>query len=194
MQSIGYWEAWTLWWSGQKVDGLQMWGFPMLWWGRSGKIMQFTGGLIAVLDIIGSERLKNAERKVRLFSRIFAKRPRTILLLARRYSFWLPFGNATVAVIYAMYLAVIGGLQLALVHKFDFTRDWLYSNPRNVRFILPGLMLIISMFVAYLLRRVAYMPWAVSAWLFKADRPGHPARWAAFFSIAIGFHIDLLAS
>lgn len=30
----------------------------MLWWGRIGKLTQFTGGLVTIIDVIGSDRLR----------------------------------------------------------------------------------------------------------------------------------------
>ncbi|SED59742.1 hypothetical protein SAMN04489727_8519 [Amycolatopsis tolypomycina] len=53
-----WWDLWMRWWAGEKVDGAQLWGLPMLVWGRIGKGLQFAGGLTVVLDLVGPERLR----------------------------------------------------------------------------------------------------------------------------------------
>lgn len=63
MQSVGYWEAWSLWWSGTKLEDFAMWGLPMLWWARIGKCLQFAGTAIVILDLVGPERLRALRNK-----------------------------------------------------------------------------------------------------------------------------------
>jgi uncharacterized protein YjeT (DUF2065 family) len=66
MQTVGYWEAWfTWWWQGKSLQGAQMWGLPMLTWGRIGKIVQFVGGLATVIDIVGPERIAEWGKRLR---------------------------------------------------------------------------------------------------------------------------------
>jgi len=61
--SVGYFEAWGLWFSGQEVDPqARLWFMGLLWWGRAGKIAAFLGGLTVILDLIGSERLRSWAR------------------------------------------------------------------------------------------------------------------------------------
>ncbi|MFV2198446.1 hypothetical protein [Nocardiopsis sp. LOL_012] len=50
-------DAWTLWWSGQQLTNHTLYGVPVLWLSRSGKLLAFLAGCTIVLDIIGSERL-----------------------------------------------------------------------------------------------------------------------------------------
>ena len=57
MQTVSFWQAWGLWFDGQSVAGYRLWGVPVLWWGRIGKLGQFTGGLVAIIDIIGVTRI-----------------------------------------------------------------------------------------------------------------------------------------
>lgn len=58
MRSVGFAEAWSLWLAGQSVADFELWGRPMLWWGRAGKLVQFAGGLTVVLDLVGADRLR----------------------------------------------------------------------------------------------------------------------------------------
>jgi hypothetical protein len=77
-QSLSYWDALGRWWQGQSLAGMRVWGLEMLWWGRIGKILQFTGGLAAIIDVIGPERivawgLQLRERQVEPARRSFAQ-------------------------------------------------------------------------------------------------------------------------
>lgn len=60
MQDLGIWQAIGMWRSGQKLEEFTMYGLPILWWARTGKYLQFIGGLVAVLDLIGPNKMANA--------------------------------------------------------------------------------------------------------------------------------------
>ncbi|QTR05357.1 hypothetical protein J7S33_12395, partial [Saccharothrix algeriensis] len=55
-------EAWARWLDGQRVDGLRLWGRPILHWGRLGKLLQFAAGLVVVLDLVGARRIHAVAR------------------------------------------------------------------------------------------------------------------------------------
>jgi hypothetical protein len=57
VQTVSFWQAWGLWFDGRSVSGFRLWGLPVLWWGRIGKLGQFTGGLVAIIDIVGVARI-----------------------------------------------------------------------------------------------------------------------------------------
>lgn len=59
MEPIGYLEAWLKWSSGEKLESYVLWGISILWWARFGKIIQFLGGFVVVLDLIGPQRLRD---------------------------------------------------------------------------------------------------------------------------------------
>src|SRR5262245_10686845 len=46
------------WWNGQSTLHLHLWFMRILWWGRLGKALEFTAGLVVVLDLIGPDRLR----------------------------------------------------------------------------------------------------------------------------------------
>ncbi len=82
MEPISFLHAWQLWAAGKSLIGYSLWGMPMLWWGRIGKLAEFSGGLAAVIDIVGPERfaawgekLKNrpVSPKRRTFERTVAR-------------------------------------------------------------------------------------------------------------------------
>lgn len=174
MQTISYWEAWSLWGSGRSLDGMRMWGLPMLWWGRIGKLMQFAGGLIAVLDIIGSERILKLADRFKQKGKELERRPSTIAV-----------GIGAFAGIIAMEI---------IANAFDniFNSSNVFYMPAVIAF---SFLLVYGLYrftlsIAYL----AYLPVSALAWFFRVDRPGHPARWFAFLVVVSGFKFDLLAS
>jgi hypothetical protein len=76
---VTYFEAWSLWFSGQLTDNHTLWGLQILWWGRFGKLLAFISALVIVVDIIGAEKLRKAGAKLHtgidfhtLVSRLFS--------------------------------------------------------------------------------------------------------------------------
>ncbi|MCF6467363.1 hypothetical protein FAF44_02900 [Nonomuraea sp. MG754425] len=65
MGDISYLQAWQMWLDGQSTLGNDLLGLPMIWWGRIGKIAQFTGGCTILLEILGPERIRALGRVVR---------------------------------------------------------------------------------------------------------------------------------
>lgn len=84
VQSLSYWEAWGRWWAGESLAGTVMWGQQMLFWGRMGKLVQFVGGLVAVLDIVGAERVEAWGRQLK--ERSVHTHRRTFLESRRQFS------------------------------------------------------------------------------------------------------------
>src|SRR5262245_14209686 len=56
------WDVWSVWWSGRSAGGMPLWGMTVLWWGRVGKLMQFSAGLTVILDLVGPDRLRHMGR------------------------------------------------------------------------------------------------------------------------------------
>jgi hypothetical protein len=69
----GWWEAWVSWWSGSLSEA-QLWGLPMLFWGRFGKVLPFVAGLVVVLDLVGPQQLRQWGAGARRRARIAAHR------------------------------------------------------------------------------------------------------------------------
>jgi len=58
----GFHELGTAWWKWshhQAITDDPLWGQPVWWWGRAGKLVQFFGALTIVFDLIGPARLRN---------------------------------------------------------------------------------------------------------------------------------------
>jgi len=58
MQHVSINEVWSLWFSGRTVNELYLWGHTVLWWGRAGKIAEFSAALTIVIEIVGPLRLR----------------------------------------------------------------------------------------------------------------------------------------
>ncbi|MEU0515594.1 hypothetical protein [Amycolatopsis sp. NPDC006125] len=167
MQTIGYWDAWWAWWHGRSLAGYEMWGLPTLWWGRIGKLLQFAGGLIAVLDLIGPARLARLQRALLPFARQVREietREGTRRLGRLRSAVTVILLGVAVLVgigsITGRVLAIIAAGMAGLALLWGFLAGVLY------------------VFVV----------------LIGAQRGNHPVRWVAFLIIVVGFQFDLLAS
>lgn len=57
-QTVSYFQAWQLWANGNlALRDMSLWGVPIFWWGRVGKVFALLAGVTLILDIIGKERL-----------------------------------------------------------------------------------------------------------------------------------------
>jgi hypothetical protein len=52
-------QAWGVWLDGQPTSALTLGGWPMPRWGRAGKLLQFLGGLIVLLDLADADKLRD---------------------------------------------------------------------------------------------------------------------------------------
>ncbi|WP_439380751.1 hypothetical protein [Amycolatopsis lexingtonensis] len=209
-------RLWGRWLSGEKVDDARLWGWPMLAWGRTGKLLQFAAGLTVVLDLVGPDRLREFGMRLRRQSwrRLADKLEQPVL--------------AAGALFMAAYLAAI--LALAVIKPSQgFSRAVLRLLLGPVGF--AGLLLCLIALGFLFLRNsrrargegevgppvFAYVPFLlvggipILLWVavtrgllipltyglvraFDRTHPGHPLRWAAFVLFVAGFGLDLLAS
>lgn len=199
MQSLGYWDAWWHWWRGLRLDSFSMMGIPFVWWGRIGKVLQFSAGLLVILDLVGQDRLRVTTRKMKskaqnatlsawsarlkppptmpLGEALRSMRGSLVILLI---SFLGPF----VALLSWAYLLVIEDTD-GIASRFL----WLLAIAISA-FVSAALWA----FTLRLLLNSLLWPLLGLAWLLKAGHPGHPLRWIAFVVATIGFHLDLLAT
>lgn len=215
-EPLGLWGRWL---SGEKVDNDRLWGRPMLWWARTGKLLQFAAGLTVVLDILGPGRLREFGARLRRQSwhqlaerlRGAAMAAAAILLLA----YYLAWGALVVldpprdvarrvlAVLLGPIGAVAAVLTLLLLGIVFYTLrqrdrdepkvdDEVLALARRVNFFLVGGLPLLLWTV---LTRGVLLPITNGlVRLFDRDEPGHPVRWPAFFLFLIGFGFDLFAS
>jgi uncharacterized integral membrane protein len=189
VQSIGYWEAWSHWWSmDRSLGGMKMWGVPIPWWGRIGKLLQFCGGLVVVVDLIGSDRLNRAATKTRQ--------------AAKKAPEWLgegwPAGIICVILFGSILFIIIFGINTAITEIPRVENEFFGVIALFATLPLIVIVWLTAFFGALLAARLllyaAHFPFLALAWIFDSNRPGHPARWVAFGLVLTGFHFDLLAS
>lgn len=57
MSEISYFGAWHHWLNGENVAACYLWHFPILWWGRVGKVVSFISALAVIAELIGHSRI-----------------------------------------------------------------------------------------------------------------------------------------
>ncbi|RCG28978.1 hypothetical protein DQ384_21720 [Sphaerisporangium album] len=172
MADIGYLDAWQMWLSGNPtLRDADLFGLNMLWWGRLGKIGAFLGGMTAVLDVLGPERIREYGGRIR---RLSDSRTRSGLA-----------GAATVAV------ALLSGLAGA-------TTD-IAAGPTGARLALialTGLLLLGAAWMVLALTRAKLFEAALNGVARVLEHPRSLQWWrtGSLVLLVAGFHFDLLAS
>ncbi|MFI9847808.1 hypothetical protein ACIHFD_63100 [Nonomuraea sp. NPDC051941] len=171
MADISYLEGWGMWLDGRSTLGNDLFGVPMVWWGRGGKIATFAGGLTVVLDLIGAERLRAAGQAMRL------RRQRV-----RRRSL---FGSEDL--FNAIRGLIMLGAFVALLFGHRIKGSWAHA----ISFLGAAVVCVVVYPLVFMAVQAGMA--AIAATL---DRP-MPAHWirvAAVATVVLGFHFDLLAS
>ncbi|MCI2423979.1 hypothetical protein MOQ72_41930 [Saccharopolyspora sp. K220] len=169
VQDVGFWGAVGLWWDGQKLENFTMYGWPMLYWARLGKYLQFIGGALVVLDLIGAERIRNWSENIKKLGLVVVDRiaalitPRRIVGVIKTLGF------------------VAGAILTGLI-----------INP-GISLLLAIVSLILPPLLAFLFA-LQFGFIVCLAWLVGLGKHGHAAKWVAFFLLTVGFHLDLLGS
>jgi len=58
-------DAWVQWWhAAEPISKYLLWGHPIFFWARIGKLMELVGALFIVIDWIGRERIASVTVKV----------------------------------------------------------------------------------------------------------------------------------
>ncbi|MEV5721802.1 hypothetical protein AB0L41_48800 [Amycolatopsis mediterranei] len=214
-------RLWGRWLSGDKVgDDTRLWGWTMVAWGRTGKLLQFVAGLTVILDLMEKQlgafggRLRHQSWKplsdrMRGPSAAIAGTILIAYLLSALVGSQLPAGNSLSRVFFETLNSWVGFvlalLTLGMVgHLLSvrWTQDQEQAaTARETRqqkvlrigsFLLTGAL---PLGVWLALTRGVLLP-IVSGLVKVFDRPepGRPLRWVAFFLFLIGFGLDLLAS
>ncbi|MEV4285697.1 hypothetical protein AB0K40_09335 [Nonomuraea bangladeshensis] len=178
MADISYFEAWVMWLDGRSTVGNDLFGVPMIWWGRAGKIAAFAGGLTVVLDLAGPDRIAAASRRIKsalesLMGALIGYVPTGILvLIVLALNAW-----ADEPLVDWLPDVPVGGGVLDLVVSIVFVAVIMSVT-------LGGSWLVIVGMLA-LMRRAARL---------LSDPRMLVLRVSAVLAICIGFHFDLLAS
>lgn len=62
MTNLGLLDAWNLWLDGQSTIGHTLYGIPIIWVGRAGKVLAFISAFTILIDILGPERINDYGR------------------------------------------------------------------------------------------------------------------------------------
>ena len=197
MQAVGYWEAWSLWLSGAKLEDFAMWGVPMLWWARIGKLLQYSGGIVVVLDLIGPKRLRKAGSRLHSWrNRLQQVEPADPFLTHHpegggSFRLWtlVPSGAASACLVYWLTKRRDPSFDHWIADIYRGLFLWVFST----LFVLV-LGLWVFLLVVHLLLLVIRLLLLGLAKVLREDRAGHPVRWVAFVLVTAGFHFDLLGS
>lgn len=60
-----YPAVWTAWWDGEPTEDLRMFSMEIVWWGRIGKGLQFLAGMVALLDFVDTDKLREQGAEAR---------------------------------------------------------------------------------------------------------------------------------
>ncbi len=182
METITWWDAWALWFSGQEVPGETYMGpLTILTWGRIGKIVSLIGGATVILDLIGTERLRVYGRRTK------QEHAERIALFGRID--WVLYWP-----IFAVYVISASGWSLWLYNigpnndpLFSALGAWEYP----VRYLMTAAAFIL--FCSGMLKLFqAAIP--IIARALDTKRPAQAVRYLAAVLTLVGFHLDLLAS
>ena len=205
-------EAWTYWRQATPLTGHTLWGEPILWLGRYGKIAQFFGAALIIVEIIGKDKINKLGNKLANFlaSPAITSPIRTAWNRAMRH--W----------------QVITGKALATSEEMKevSTREVLTSP----RYLLELLLLFVALYFVWTCLAVTWMkviavivvtllwafigpiaslvvilllaaiPWLflillrAIAWVMSQPSLDTAAKVLALLLVIVGFHFDLLAS
>ncbi len=166
--TIGYLEAWGLWFSGEQPPSDAVMGFMTVrWWGRVGKIAAFIGGATVILDLIGPDRLREISARSTKWSRRAVSSP------LQKFAPLFVLLTLTASTFTASVLTFPGIQDVA-----------------RVAALLAVLLTLLI--VSAMMTRVLILQLLADA--FANERSERVVRWAAIAVLTVGFHFDLLAS
>ncbi|MFI6484312.1 hypothetical protein ACIBH1_40775 [Nonomuraea sp. NPDC050663] len=168
MPDISYIEAWGLWLDGKSTLGNDLFGVPMIWWGRIGKIAAFVAGMTVVLDIIGPERLRQFGGRHVTFDAETSRWPDK-----------------------AWAVACVCGTTAPLV---VFVGSAIPAWSRVMPMIGAGLLGVSLLCVLLTFERLVEVAVRGLARVFEHRKSELVTRCVALLTLAAGFHFDLLAS
>ncbi|MGW3467320.1 hypothetical protein ACWDKQ_02335 [Saccharopolyspora sp. NPDC000995] len=174
VQDVGFWEAVGLWWDGQKLEDFTMYGWPMLYWARLGKYLQFIAGAVVVLDLIGPDRFRRSALRLRVRSRWLARFPLVRLVLLLVASLSLAASMVPVVIV-------------------EMRGEQTLSETFGSAGIPTMLGMLLALGLAYLLIKAEKFL-LVIAKIVAIGQHGNGWKWLSFVLIVIGFHLDLLGS
>ncbi|MDI2029859.1 hypothetical protein QFW96_14605 [Saccharopolyspora sp. TS4A08] len=173
LQAVGYLEAWSLWWSGAEVKGFAMWSLPVLWWARIGKLLQFAGGAVVIIDLVGPERFKQLSNRMGRSKHRLDLRVRLLLHFA--------------------VMCVIAGLIMFAIVA-DFVRRALSYEVAASYDAAASLWLSLAFVPILIAANQAHRVVSGFSKIVALGQHGNAWKWVSFVLIVVGFQFDLLGS
>jgi hypothetical protein len=192
MQSVEFWHAVWLWWHGNKVDEMALWGVvPMLWVGRAGKIVAFVASVVAVIDIIGPDNIEKWSERMR-------RDPKKRSIWTRIVNFYV-YSRWGWLIVSVLILATLSGIAFLMTPYMGFAFEAFPGIPGLLAdAALGGVIGLVGLVVIgwLLLRVVRFIDWGIAAVAHLLTRDGweRPLRWSSFVLLIVGFALDLLTS
>lgn len=209
-------RLWDRWLSGEKVDDARLWGWPMLAWGRTGKLLQFAAGLTVLLDLAGPDRLRDFGTWLRRQTwRRLADKLEQPVMTGMGWFLLVYVGSLVAvavarppqAVTHAVVGLLLGPVGITGVVLCALSLGFLFLKAlKEDRQEAEGSLFLLAYLPFLLVGGIPMLLWIAvtqGALIPLADRlakafdralPGHPLRLLAFVLFVVGFGLDLLAS
>jgi len=212
--NIGLRHAWSLWASGDLDSNDQLWGLPMFWWGRIGRITEFVAALTIIAEIIGTQRLRAFGYRLREQS-LGALSGKTFSDLFGWTNAWLRFLLApsdsaaerraldamsryritdtvmlTTVILWGVAWLVFAGLSFA---DRNVLRGFLFVFIGLLAGFFAPLLVGILICLAALIGLVVEVFVRSAAWALDREALDTWIKVGSAFLLALGFHFDLLA-
>jgi hypothetical protein len=173
MSSVGYLDAWVRWAAGDsRLRDAELWGLPVLWWGRIGKVAAFLAGMTLIMDIIGPERLRQ-------FSERYVERRRPRLGFG-----WPGIVAAVAGVVLAWAILRPGKIAILGVEIVVYTYGFTTAT--------AGIALVISL--ALLTPALLQGVRRLLIYVFERASLARTVQMVSLLLFIVGFHFDMLAS
>ncbi|MER6509422.1 hypothetical protein ABT158_21550 [Nonomuraea sp. NPDC001636] len=178
MIDVSLYDAWQLWLSGKSAAGTKLWGVPMIWWGRGGKIVSFIAAATVLLDVVGPERLKQYAERARRED--------------KRHDIPAVYPTKVRRTMGCLFLLIVPPMIIFGLVRTDIAYQ-VYSEPYH-KVLWP--ILLVGSGLIYLLQLKRLLAEAVSlfARVLEHRHLAAAVRMSGFIALALGFHFDLLAS
>lgn len=170
------------WWPGDDPNYVPLW-WSVKTWGRIGKGMQYVGGLVALIDIIGEERFRSAGDKLDMFAQ------RLPLGGGMRFGIHLFYSLLFTLVVYALLLALTGWTSLSLL-VLSFGAPLIFSILITIRSRNRLRRSYNRYIVDATIRGLIRVPWSLA----DVARAPVNLKLIGFIIVTIGFGLDFAAS
>lgn len=205
-ETVSYSEAWSLWWSGELSPDTALWGWKLLYWGRLGKVVAASAGLVILIDIAGEERLKGLGESIRSWAKVPNVVTRWTVgsaLVGSGFwagTIWLMVIGARVAaavvLLVVIVLAVLAGVYVRVLKRDD--SFWTQITGDILGSVAAGFGVLFFFGPLWLLLGLLYIPVAVVilpiGYILAHQGGANILRLASIILVLVGFHFDLLAS